>query len=43
MTSRPIAIITGASGGMGRACARQLGATMDLVLTDASPALDGFA
>lgn len=43
MTSRPLAIITGASGGMGRACARQLGATMDLVLTDASPALDSFA
>lgn len=42
MTSRALAIITGASGGMGRACARQLGATMDLVLTDASPALDGF-
>lgn len=41
--SRPIAIITGASGGMGRACARHLGATMDLVLTDASPSLDGFA
>lgn len=43
MTKRPIAIITGASGGMGRACARQLGATMDLVLTDASAALDAFA
>lgn len=43
MTSRPIAIITGASGGMGRACARQLGATMDLVLTDASPTLDLLA
>lgn len=41
--SRPTAIITGASGGMGRACARHLGATMDLVLTDASPSLDGFA
>lgn len=40
---RPTAIITGASGGMGRSCARQLGATMDLVLTDASPLLDGFA
>ena len=41
--NRPTAIITGASGGMGRACARQLGATMDLVLTDASAALDTFA
>jgi len=41
--SRPTAIITGASGGMGRACARQLGATMDLVLTDASASLEGFA
>lgn len=40
---RPVAIITGASGGMGRACARQLGATMDLVLTDASASLLDFA
>lgn len=40
---RPTAIITGASGGMGRACVRHLGATMDLVLTDASPSLNGFA
>lgn len=43
MGKRPTAIITGASGGMGRACARQLGATMDLVLTDASASLDAFA
>lgn len=40
---RGLAIITGANGGMGRACARQLGATMDLVLTDASPRLNDFA
>ena len=39
---RPTAIITGAAGGMGRACARLLGATMDLVLTDVAPALEGF-
>lgn len=40
MTSnlRATAIITGASGGMGRACARVLGATMDLVLTDITSA-----
>jgi NAD(P)-dependent dehydrogenase (short-subunit alcohol dehydrogenase family) len=37
------AVVTGAAGGMGRACARLLGATMELVLTDASPALEGFA
>lgn len=29
-------LITGAAGGMGRACARLFGATQDLVLTDAS-------
>ena len=28
---------------MGRACARLLGGTMDLVLTDASPSLNDFA
>jgi len=28
------AIITGACGGMGRACARSMGATLDLVLSD---------
>jgi NAD(P)-dependent dehydrogenase (short-subunit alcohol dehydrogenase family) len=32
--TRRRAIITGASGGMGRALARRFGATMDLVLTD---------
>lgn len=32
--SRPIALITGASGGMGRACARLLGRQYDLVLND---------
>lgn len=38
------AVITGASGGMGRACARVFGETMDLVLTDlvAAP-LEAFA
>ena len=41
--SRPKALITGASGGMGRACARLFGATHELVLTDAAGALDGFA
>lgn len=40
---RGLAVITGANGGMGRACARRLGATLDLVLTDASPALGDFA
>lgn len=39
---RDLAIITGANGGMGRACARQLGATTDLVLTDVSPSLKDF-
>jgi NAD(P)-dependent dehydrogenase (short-subunit alcohol dehydrogenase family) len=39
---RPLAIITGANGGMGRACARLLGATRDLVLTDASARLSEF-
>jgi len=44
LTSRRRALITGAAGGMGRACARILGATHDLVLTDvAEPALEGFA
>lgn len=37
-------LITGAAGGMGRACARLLGATDDLVLSDVSAAsLDAFA
>lgn len=38
------ALITGAAGGMGRACARLFGATQDLVLTDAAgPALERFS
>jgi NAD(P)-dependent dehydrogenase (short-subunit alcohol dehydrogenase family) len=38
------AIITGAAGGMGQACSRKFGATMDLVLTDvAGDSLDTFA
>ena len=37
-------LITGAVGGMGRACARLFGATHDLVLADiVAPALDRFA
>lgn len=37
-------VITGAAGGMGRACARVFGATHDLVLADvAAPALERFA
>jgi NAD(P)-dependent dehydrogenase (short-subunit alcohol dehydrogenase family) len=36
--TRPKVLITGAAGGMGRACARLFGATKDLVLTDASAA-----
>jgi NAD(P)-dependent dehydrogenase (short-subunit alcohol dehydrogenase family) len=37
-------LITGAAGGMGRACARLMGAQDDLVLTDVSAAsLDAFA
>ncbi len=36
-------IITGAAGGMGRACARLMGATDDLILTDVvAPALEQF-
>lgn len=43
-SARRRAVITGASGGMGRASARMLGETMDLVLTDvAAGPLDGFA
>jgi NAD(P)-dependent dehydrogenase (short-subunit alcohol dehydrogenase family) len=34
MTKPGIAIVTGACGGIGRACARALGRTYDLVLTD---------
>ncbi|WP_162527275.1 SDR family oxidoreductase [Sphingomonas solaris] len=42
--TRPTLLVTGAAGGMGRACARLMGATHDLVLTDVSSAtLDGFA
>ena len=41
--TRRKALITGASGGMGKACARLLGTTQDLVLTDASPRLAQFA
>ncbi len=37
-------LITGAAGGMGRACARLFGTTYDLVLTDVvAPALERFA
>jgi len=32
--ARPVAIVTGAYGGMGRACARQLGRRLDLALCD---------
>ena len=42
--SRKKLLITGAAGGMGRACARLLGATCDLVLSDvAAKALSAFA
>lgn len=42
--SRPKLLITGAAGGMGRACARLMGGTHDLVLTDVAQApLDSFA
>ena len=42
--SRKKLLITGAAGGMGRACARLLGATCDLVLSDvAAIALSAFA
>ena len=34
VVARPIAVITGACGGMGRACARELGGSSDLVLAD---------
>lgn len=41
---RQAVIITGASGGMGRACARLVGQTHDLVLNDVNAAgLDAFA
>jgi NAD(P)-dependent dehydrogenase (short-subunit alcohol dehydrogenase family) len=42
--ARRRAVVTGANGGMGRACARMIGETMDLVLTDiAGHPLDTFA
>lgn len=42
--NRRTMLLTGAAGGMGRACARLLGATHDLLLTDVSAAaLDAFA
>lgn len=42
--TRRTALITGAAGGMGRACARLFGLTHDLVLTDVmAPALEAFA
>lgn len=41
---RPIALVTGAAGGMGRACARQLGRHYDLALNDIDGArLSAFA
>jgi NAD(P)-dependent dehydrogenase (short-subunit alcohol dehydrogenase family) len=44
MLMRSRAIITGAAGGMGQACARAFGQTMDLVLTDlSSERLNSFA
>ena len=44
ISGRRRAVITGASGGIGRACARCLGETMDLVLTDvAAEPLETFA
>lgn len=42
--NRKKVLITGAAGGMGRACARLVGLTHDLVLNDvAGPALEAFA
>ncbi len=43
MTPRDTALVTGAAGGMGRSCARLLGATHRLILTDVSRGLDAFA
>lgn len=37
LKKRPVALITGAAGGIGTATARLLGMTMDLVLTDVHP------
>lgn len=43
-SNRPKLLITGAAGGMGRACARLIGLTHDLVLSDVSaPGLESFA
>lgn len=43
-SNRPKVLITGAAGGMGRACARLIGMTHDLVLNDvAQPGLESFA
>jgi NAD(P)-dependent dehydrogenase (short-subunit alcohol dehydrogenase family) len=44
VAGRPLALVTGAGGGMGRACAATLGRRYRLILTDrATPALDTFA
>lgn len=37
MKRRPLVLITGACGGMGQACARQMGLTHDLALSDIDP------
>lgn len=43
-TQKPVVIVTGAYGGMGRACARRLGHTARLVLSDIDQGrLDAFA
>jgi NAD(P)-dependent dehydrogenase (short-subunit alcohol dehydrogenase family) len=43
-SNRQKVLITGAAGGMGRACARLIGLTHDLVLNDvAAPGLEAFA
>jgi NAD(P)-dependent dehydrogenase (short-subunit alcohol dehydrogenase family) len=38
-----LTIVTGANGGIARACIRRLGTRSELVLTDASPGLEEFA
>lgn len=40
---RTIALITGANGGMGQACAREFGRRHELILNDIKPDLTGFA